>query len=252
MTPSTRLLAAGLVSAIGLATPALAGVDPTGMLWTEASLVWQSRNDVRIPADDGTRFSFTDLGTGPAVAGRVYGQLTLWERHEIRAMWAPFTLRQRGRYPMDIAFMGETFAADVQLESLYRFNSYRLTYRYTVLDRGKTQLKLGFTGKIRDAEIGLSQGDTSTSRTNVGFVPLLHLALEVQLTDEVGVLLDVDALWSPYGRAEDAAVLATFAIQPWLRGLAGYRTVEGGADGGGNVYSFAWLHYAVVGMQVGR
>ncbi len=67
----------------------------------------------------------------------------------------------------------------------------------------------------------------------------------------MGILVDIDVLWSPYGRAEDAALIATFTMTPWLRGLVGYRTVEGGADGGGNVYSFAWLHYATLGLQLG-
>jgi hypothetical protein len=221
------------------------------MLWTEAGAVWQSRNDVGIPADTGSRFSLTDLGTGPALAGRVYGQLTMWRRHEARLMWAPFTLRQKGSYADDLDFMGETYIADTELESLYRFNSYRLTYRYAVVETPSTSLKLGFTGKIRDAEIGLEQGDKSESRVNLGFVPLLHVAFEHQFIDEVGVLFDFDGLWSPYGRAEDGAIMATFTFHPMVRGLVGYRTVEGGADGGGNVYSFAWLHFATLGLQVG-
>lgn len=223
-------------------TPVQAGPEPQAALWTEAGLVWQSRNDVSIPADDGTPFSLVDLGAGPAPAGRVYGQLTLWRRHDLRVLVAPFTLRQTGSYPMDIDFMGQTFAAGTELESLYRFNSFRLTYRYALVDHERTSLKIGFTGKIRDAEIGLAQGDVSESRVNLGFVPLLHLALDHQFTDEIGLLLDVDGLWSPYGRAEDAALMASFTMNPWLRGLVGYRTVEGGSDGGGNVYTFAWLH----------
>lgn len=237
---------------LALSSPhAHADIDPQFALWTEAAGVWQSVNDVGIPADDGTRFSLVDLGAGPVLGGRVYGQVRLWERHELRALYAPFTLRQQGSYPMDISFMDGTYLADEELESLYVFNSYRLTYRYTVLDREQSTLKLGFTGKIRDAEIALYQGDTEGSRTNLGFVPLLHLAWEQRFTDRFGLLLDADGLWSPYGRAEDVALMATFDIQPWLRGLAGYRTVEGGADGGGNVYSFAWLHFAAVGLELG-
>jgi hypothetical protein len=244
---SGPLLLAGLLAA----GPALAGADPAPLLWTEAGAVWQSRNDVQIPADGGTPFSLVELGAGPALAGRIYGQLGLWQRHELRGMWAPFTLRQAGRYDTAITFMGETYAADTALESLYRFNSYRLTYRFTVLDTDRASLKLGFTGKLRDAEIGLSQGQRSSSRKNLGFVPLLHLAYEQSFTDEVGLLVDIDALWSPYGRAEDVALMGTFEMKPWLRGLLGYRTVEGGSDGGGGVYSFAWLHYVTAGLQVG-
>ncbi len=247
------MLTSLFIAALSLTPSATQAADlnPQLALWTEAAGVWQSRNDVGIPATDGTRFSLVDLGAGPALGGRVYGQLRLWDRHELRALYAPFTLRQQGSYPMDISFMDGTYLADQDLESLYVFNSYRVTYRYALVDNDKTTLKVGITGKIRDAEIGLSQGDTTASRTNVGFVPLLHLAWEQRFSDTVGLLLDADGLWSPYGRAEDVALMATFDINPWLRGLAGYRTVEGGADGGGDVYTFAWLHFAALGLEIG-
>ena len=58
-----------------------------------------------------------------------------------------------------------------------------------------------------------------------------------------------DALAAPQGRAEDVALLVDYAWSQNIHALAGYRTVEGGSDGGGKVYSFAWLHYAVVGVK---
>lgn len=247
-----RLLALSLlVLAFGLPRPARAAAEPTGQLWTEAALAWQSRNDVAIPADTGTRFSLTELGTGPLVAGRIYTQLTMWQRHELRALWAPLSLRQEGSFDQDIVYQDQVFAAGSTVQTLYRFNSYRLTYRYAVVDRERTSVKVGFTGKLRDAEIAVSQDGPAASRVNLGFVPLLHLAVDQQLTEDIGLLLDVDALWSPYGRAEDVALFGTFQVAPWARGLVGYRTVEGGSDGGGNVYTFAWLHYAALGLQVG-
>jgi hypothetical protein len=241
-----------LTTILLLAATTEAALDPKLSLHTEAAAVWQSRNDVGIPATDGTRFSLVDLGAGPVLGGRVYGQIQLWDRHELRALYAPFSLAQQGAYPTDISYMGESFAGGEDLESLYVFNSYRITYRYTVLEREKTTVKLGFTGKLRDAEIALDQGETSASRMNRGFVPLLHVAVEQRLTDDIGLLLDADGLWSPYGRAEDVALMATFDITPWARGLVGYRTVEGGSDGGGDVFTFAWLHFAALGLQIGQ
>ena len=48
------------------------GISPAPFeIGLEAGPVWQSRNDVRIPGNGGTKFSMTDLtGTGPEPAGR--------------------------------------------------------------------------------------------------------------------------------------------------------------------------------------
>jgi hypothetical protein len=37
---------------------------------------------------------------------------------------------------------------------------------------------VGFTAKVRDAEISLTQETTSARKDDVGFVPLLHVAGE--------------------------------------------------------------------------
>jgi hypothetical protein len=62
-------------------------------------------------------------------------------------------------------------------------------------------------------------------------------------------LLDADALAAPQGRAEDVFLALTWALRDGLELRAGYRTPEGGADND-EVYSFAWLHYAVVGVAI--
>jgi hypothetical protein len=63
-------------------------------------------------------------------------------------------------------------------------------------------------------------------------------------------MLDADALAAPQGRAEDLALLVGWNVTPAVQLRAGYRTVEGGSDGGGDVYSFAWLHYGVAGIAI--
>ena len=55
-----------------------------------------------------------------------------------------------------------------------------------------------------------------------------------------------------YAKNEDVAALGTYQMNDWLRGLVGYRMVEGGAADGGKVYAFAWLHYVALGLQVGH
>jgi len=132
---------------------------------------------------------------------------------------------------------------------VYRFDSYRLTYRYSFVRNETIELAGGLTGKIRDAEISLYGAETAR-KTNTGFVPLLNFHLEWRPTGgSFGLLLDGDALAAPQGRAEDILLAATWAANDQMVLRIGYRMVEGGADND-EVYNFAWLHYAVAGVDL--
>lgn len=218
-------------------------------VWTEAGLTFQSRNDVEIPKGDATRFSITDFGKGPLLSGRVYAGWQ-WQSHHVRVLAAPLTLKLDGKFTEDVRYQGKIFAAGQQTEALYRFDSYRLTYGYQFMTTPETNLIVGFTAKIRDAEIRLQQANTEATKTNTGFVPLLHFAARYQISDAFGVMFDGDALASPYGRAEDVAILITASPLPGVEGRLGYRTIEGGSNGGGSVFSFAWFHSFVAGLSL--
>jgi hypothetical protein len=214
----------------------------------EVSPVWQSVNRVQIPANTGSRFDFTSLGTGPEWNYRIDAAWRVAENSEIRALFAPLSLTLKGRLGSNVSFQDQLFSGSADTEGLYRFNSYRLTYRYRLVRGDDLQLWLGLTGKIRDAEIRLSQSGTSASRTNVGFVPLIHLLTSYQFSERIRGLIEIDALAAPQGRAEDIGLLIGIRLLPQLEGFLGYRTVEGGSDGGGGVYNFTWLHYGVLGI----
>jgi len=162
----------------------------------EAGPVWQTRNDVRIPNDpSGTRFSLvTPLGNGPWPAGRVYATWHIGARHALRGLLAPLSVTGTGTVSGPIDFAGETFPGGPGLRGTYKFNSYRLTYRYRFLARERLGLWVGFTGKIRDAKIELEQGGLTARNTDVGFVPLLHLAADWQPTPRTHMLFDMDGL----------------------------------------------------------
>lgn len=215
----------------------------------EAGPVWQTRNDVQIPNDaSGTRFSLVaPLGNGPWRAGRVYLTWHFSARHSIRGLVAPLSVTGTGMVFGPIDFAGETFPGGPGLRGTYQFNSYRLTYRYRFVARERLRLWLGFTGKIRDAKIELEQGNLAARDTDVGFVPLLHLAADWQPTSRTHVLFDLDGLAGGPGRAFDAAIKLGYDLNRHWRLSGGYRTIEGGADVS-SVYAFAWLHYGVVAL----
>jgi hypothetical protein len=228
------------------AATALAGPAPFALEF-EAGPVWQSKNDIEIPNDGtATRFSLVDLaGNGPWFAWRTYLTWNINDRHGLRATAAPLTITGTGTPAEPISFAGADYAAGVATDATYKFNSWRLGYRYTFGGGGERWTwRLGFTAKIRDAKIELKQGSTTSKKTDVGFVPLLHLSADWRFSGRWFLLLDVEALGGGPGRAEDISLKFSREISPRWSLAAGYRMVEGGADVE-EVYSFAWLHYAV-------
>ncbi len=243
-----RLAAAGLL--VGLAAaPGRAQGAPTVQIELEGGPVWQSYNDVEIPNDgSATRFSLYDLaGAGPWAGGRLYVTWNFNDRHGLRLLLAPFSLTETGTPGTAIDFAGASFTAGQPADATYTFNSYRLTYRYRFHQSETTTGWVGFTAKIRDAVIRLEQGPTTGEKTDLGFVPLLHLAGHWRFAPRWRLGLDVDALAGGPGRAEDAALELGYDVaKNWTLEL-GYRTVEGGADVD-EVYTFAWLHSAVASV----
>jgi hypothetical protein len=238
------------VGALLVLLPGIATAQvPKLVVELEAGPAWQSYNDAEIPNDGtATRFSLTDLaGNGPWPAGRLYVTWNVAERHGLRLLAAPLSLTETGVPARPVSFAGATFAAGQPLQATYTFNSYRLTYRYRWRATDRTTAWVGATAKIRDAVIALEQGATSGRKDDVGFVPLLHVAADWAVSPSWRLGLDADALAGGPGRAIDAALKLGYDPGGRWAVHVGYRTVEGGADVP-EVYSFAWLHYAVVSV----
>jgi len=235
-----------LLGAIASATPCWAAVEAE----MEAGFVFVARNDVRIPGAGGTAISLSDdLNTDPAPVFRVRLGYRFGERHLVTALYAPLQLNAMGTVDRDVSFAGGSYPAGTPLLAVYRFDSYRLTYRYSFVRRAGLEIAGGLTAKIRDAEISL-YGPDARSKTNTGFVPLVNVHVAWHPRDaRFGLLLDADALAAPQGRAEDVLLAITWAARDGLELRVGYRTLEGGADND-EVYNFAWLHYAVVGVAM--
>ncbi len=216
----------------------------------EAGVVAASRNEVRIPGAGGTNLSLVDdLSAPPTPVFRLRAGYRFAERHLVTALYAPLRLNATGVLARDATFAGQTYPAGNSVLGVYRFDSYRLTYRYSFARNETVEVSAGLTGKIRDAEISL-YGSQTARKTNTGFVPLLNFHFEWRPGGgPFGVVLDADALAAPHGRAEDILLAARWAASDAIVLRIGYRTVEGGADND-EVYNFTWLHYAVGGVEL--
>ena len=215
----------------------------------ETGSVMTGYNNIRIPGDLGTLFSLKDdLKSKTKIFYRLRASYTLQSRHTISLLYAPLEIKSAGRAPYKISFNGVFFDADTDLNSIYKFNSYRLTYRYHLISQTKIILGLGFTAKIRDANIRLYSTKQTTERTSIGFVPIINFNFKWNINEAWGLLLNGDALVAPQGRAEDIQLAITYQCADPINIRVGYRILEGGTDSNSG-YGFVLFHYASVGFS---
>ncbi len=244
---SPRLLlgAALLTLACALSLPGQS--SPKWFVDVETGGVFPGYNDVRIPGDSGTLFSLTDdLSTDSSIFVRFRAGFRFHPRHTVTVLVAPLSLDGGGTVDFPIDFNGFTFPAGTPLKSWYKFNSYRLSWRYGIKESEKLRIGIGLTAKVRDAAIEISGGGQTTRNSNVGGVPLLNFFLEWRFSPVLRLLLEGDAAAAPQGRAEDVEIALVYQKGKRWAFRFGYRILEGGADND-KVYSFALFNYLLVG-----
>ena len=190
-----------------------------------------------------------DLVPKTKIFYRIRANYTIKKRHTISLLYAPLEVKSNGNLANAIVFEGVTFPANTDLAGTYKFNSYRLTYRYEIVLKPRFEFGLGFTAKIRDAKISLASADIESEKTNVGFVPIINFRALWKPTEKFGILLEGDALAAPQGRAEDVLIALSYRVSDRMGLKAGYRILEGGADNN-EVYNFALFNYASAGLVI--
>jgi hypothetical protein len=240
-----RILPVCLLLALLTSTHARA---QTLFLEAEASVAFPLYNDVAVPGD-GPRISLADGWTNRlAFAPRFRLSKSFTDRHEIALLAAPLRVSGYGRLRPSQTFDGVTFATDRNVDSRYRFDSYRATYRYHFRRGERLDLALGGTIKVRSASIELAQDVRSAETTDLGVVPLIAFRASIRVAPFTEIVLDGDALVAPQGRAADVLLAVEHEIREGMDVRIGARMREGGADAD-EVYSFAAFTYGVVGFR---
>lgn len=222
-----------------------------GLLDVESGLVvGGGYNQIRVPGNGGTPFDLTKGGfnTRPVWFYRVRAGYAFADRHTLSLLYAPLSVTSRAASLTEpINFNRTVFNAGRRVDVRYTFNSYRLTYRFDFIRKDRIRFGVGLTAKIRDAAIQLNNGERETIKTNVGFVPLVNFLLDWRFLENLGLLLEGDALAAPQGRAEDVFAGLRYQLGDAFSLKAGYRILEGGANND-EVYNFTLFNYAAVGV----
>ena len=206
-------------------------------------------NKVRIPNTGGTLVNLADeLSIKPKAFYRIRAGYTI-KRHNISALYAPLTVKYDGSFNRDVNFNNLVYNAGQPLDVFYKFNSYRLTYRYDFILTGRWKVGAGLTGKIRDADVCFKSESNDTHFDDLGFVPLVNFYASYKPNYRWSFIAEGDALASKFGRAEDIFAGAAYHINSRLAVKLGYRVVEGGADVD-KIYNFNWINYASTGLLI--
>ena len=209
----------------------------------ESGVLYTGYNNIR-NGNNGTLFSLkNDFSTQKSSFLRIRAGFLLNNKHHFSILYAPLKIVANGTIDRDILFDGKNFMANLPLEAVYKFNSYRLTYNRRIISNDKFKFGLGFSAKIRDAGTSLKNKELLSENFSIGFVPLVNVLANWDISQKVGIKFLVEGIIASKGRAIDLSLSGKYNFTKNLQGNIGYRLLEGGADGT-NRYNFIQLHFA--------
>ena len=163
-------------------------------------------------------------------------------------LYAPLKIVETGTIEKDILFDGKTFEANIPIEAVYKFNSYRFTYNRRIINKDNFKLGIGLSAKIRDAGVSLKNSALLSENFTIGFAPLINLIANWDIAQKMGVDFFGEGLAASKGRAIDLSLSGRYSFSKNLQGNIGYRLLEGGANGT-NGYNFIELHFIFASLN---
>ena len=214
----------------------------------ESGVFFTGFNDIR-NGTNGTLFSLkNDLLTPSSSFLRLRAGYLLNNKHHFSVLYAPLKTFVTGTLSKNILFDGKDFKANIPLEAIYTFNSYRLTYNRRILIKDNFILGLGISAKIRDAGISLKNEKVLSENSSIGLVPLMNIIANWNISHKANVEFLGEGLVSSKGRAIDLSLSGSYSFTNNFQGNIGYRLLEGGVDGTIR-YNFIQLHFVFASLK---
>ena len=214
----------------------------------ESGALFTDVNNIR-NGNNGTLFSLkNDFQTPVSPFLRLRVGYLINGKHHFSVLYAPLKVIVTGTIEKDILFEGEYFKANIPIEAVYKFNSYRLTYNRRIISTDNFKFGLGLSAKIRDAGVSLKNRDLLIENFSVGFAPLINLLVNWDISKKMGVDFFGEGIIASKGRAIDLSLSGRYSLTKNLQGNIGYRLLEGGADGTYR-YNFIRLHFIFASLN---
>jgi hypothetical protein len=213
----------------------------------ESGAFFSEINDIR-NGKNGTLFSLkNDFQTSVSPFFRLRVGCLSNEKEHFSFLYAPLKIVETGTIDRDILFDGKNFKANIPIEAVYKFNSYRFTYNRRVINKDNFKLGIGLSAKIRDAGVSLKNREIFSENFTVGFAPLINLLANWGISQKMGIDFLGEGIAASKGRAIDISLSGRYSLSKNLQGNIGYRLLEGGANGT-NGYNFIQLHFVFASL----
>ena len=214
----------------------------------ESGALFTVINDIR-SGTNGTVFSLkNDFQTPVSPFFRLRVGCVSNQKNHFSFLYAPLKIVETATIEKDILFDGKNFSANMPIEAVYKFNSYRFTYNRRIISKDNFKFGLGLSAKIRDAGFSLQNTAQLSGNFSIGFVPLINLLANWNISQKMGVDFFGEGLAASKGRAIDLSLSARYSFTKNLQGNIGYRLLEGGANGTYR-YNFIQLHFLYVSLN---
>ena len=214
----------------------------------ESGALFTTINDIR-NGYNGTLFSLKNdfqIPVSPFFRLRA-GYLSNGKNH-FSFLYAPLKIIGTETIEKDILFDEKTFKANIPIEVVYKFNSYRFTYNRIIISKDNFKFGLGLSAKNRDAGVSLKNSQLSRGNFSIGFVPLINLLASYNISQKMGINFFGEGIAASKGRAIDLSLSGRYSFTKNLNGNIGYRLLEGGANGTYR-YNFIQLHFIFVSLN---
>jgi hypothetical protein len=132
------------------------------------------------------------------------------EKHPFSILYASLKLVAKRRIASDITFDGKNYEANIPLEAVYKFNSYRFTYNRRIINSNAFKLGIGLSAKTRDAGSSLKNKNEFSRDFSIGFVPFINVLSTWQVSKKFSVDFFGAGLAATKGRAIDVALTETY------------------------------------------
>ncbi len=214
----------------------------------ESGAFFTEINDIR-NGNNGTLFSLkNDFQTPVSPFWRLRAGYLSNGKNHFSFLYAPLKIVETGTIEKDLLFDGKNFKANLPIEAVYKFNSYRFTYNRIIISKDHFKFGLGLSAKIRDAGVSLKNRELVSENFSIGFAPLINLLANWDISQKMGVDFFGEGIAASKGRAIDLSLSGRYSFSKNLQGNIGYRLLEGGANGT-NRYNFIQLHFIFASLN---